>query len=66
MEANLMKLVYRGVEYDYTAPQVDYNTTEAAGKYRGLDIRFRKQAPRFIQLPTLDMIYRGVHTLHNA
>ncbi len=61
-----MKLVYRGVEYDYTTPQVDYSTNEMAGKYRGLDMRFRKQPPRLIPLPTLDMVYRGVHTLHHA
>ncbi|WP_204153325.1 DUF4278 domain-containing protein [Leptolyngbya sp. CCY15150] len=61
-----MQLSYRGVTYDYTPPQVNYNSKEAVGKYRGLDIRFRKVSQPVVQLPTLDLIYRGAHTLHHA
>jgi hypothetical protein len=61
-----MKLSYRGVTYDYTPPQVNYNTNDTVGKYRGLDIRFRKPTQPLVQLPTLDLIYRGAHTLHHA
>jgi hypothetical protein len=55
-----MKLTYRGVSYDYTPPTVETNVTEDAGKFRGVDIRFRtgKKAP--VQQPTLDLVYRGV------
>jgi hypothetical protein len=55
-----MKLTYRGVEYDYTAPKVEVGTASDIGKYRGVDIRFRtvKKAP--VQQPSLDLIYRGV------
>ncbi|WP_035985196.1 DUF4278 domain-containing protein [Leptolyngbya sp. KIOST-1] len=55
-----MKLTYRGVSYDYTPPTVESNVTDDAGKFRGVDIRFRtvKKAP--VQKPTLDMVYRGV------
>lgn len=61
-----MKLVYRGVEYGYTPPAVSNAVNDAVGKYRGLDIRFRNQPTKFIQLPTLDLVYRGAHTLHHA
>jgi hypothetical protein len=62
-----MKLNYRGVSYEYNAPQVEYGDATQVGKYRGLDIRFRniKKAPVF--QPTLDLIYRGVaHTANPA
>ncbi|TVQ06895.1 MAG: DUF4278 domain-containing protein [Leptolyngbya sp. DLM2.Bin27] len=55
-----MKLTYRGVSYDYTPPTVETSVTDDAGKFRGVDIRFRtvKKAP--VQQPTLDLVYRGV------
>ncbi|HSM80607.1 MAG TPA: DUF4278 domain-containing protein [Nodosilinea sp.] len=55
-----MKLTYRGVSYDYTPPAVQTSVTDDAGKFRGVDIRFRtvKKAP--VQQPTLDLVYRGV------
>ncbi|PSN10060.1 hypothetical protein C7293_29460 [filamentous cyanobacterium CCT1] len=55
-----MKLTYRGVSYDYTPPTVQSDITDDAGKFRGVDIRFRtvKKAP--VQQPTLDLVYRGV------
>jgi len=58
-----MKLTYRGISYDYEAPQVKYGDVHgdvlASGKYRGLDVRFwnRQKAP--VYQPTLDLIYRG-------
>ena len=55
-----MKLTYRGIQYDYNPPAVARNTTDAVGKYRGVDIRFRtvKKAP--VQPATVDLVYRGV------
>ncbi|MGF1458779.1 MAG: DUF4278 domain-containing protein [Leptolyngbyaceae cyanobacterium] len=55
-----MKLTYRGVDYDYTPPAVEFDQAAATGKYRGVDIRFRtvKKAP--VHQPSLDLIYRGV------
>ncbi|MGJ3248964.1 MAG: DUF4278 domain-containing protein [Elainellaceae cyanobacterium] len=58
-----MKLTYRGISYNYEAPQVKYGDVYddvlASGKYRGLDVRFwnRKKVP--VYQPTLDLIYRG-------
>jgi len=54
-----MKLTYRGVQYDYTPPVVEMNNTAEAGKYRGVDIRFRSTKKHPVQQPTLDLIYRG-------
>jgi hypothetical protein len=59
-EANPMKLTYRGIPYDYSAPQVNYGDAYASGKYRGLDIRFRNPEKNPVQQPTLDLVYRGV------
>lgn len=55
-----MKLTYRGISYEYNTPEVEIAETETAGKYRGLDWRFRnlKKAP--VQQATLDLKYRGV------
>ncbi|MGF1602624.1 MAG: DUF4278 domain-containing protein [Thermosynechococcaceae cyanobacterium] len=55
-----MQLTYRGVNYEYTPPQVETKATGAVGKYRGLDWRFRNTARAAVQQPTLDLVYRGV------
>lgn len=55
-----MKLTYRGVSYDYNPPQVEYGDMAQAGKYRGLDIRFRNPKKVPVLQPTLDLVYRGV------
>lgn len=54
-----MKLNYRGVSYDYTPANVEFSETNLVGKYRGLDIRFRKPTKTPVQQPTLDLVYRG-------
>lgn len=62
-----MKLTYRGVSYDYTPPAVEFSDGHTAGKYRGLDIRFRNPVKDPVQQPTLDLVYRGVaHQTHSA
>jgi hypothetical protein len=55
-----MKLTYRGVSYEYNAPQVEYGDATQVGKYRGLDIRFRNLKKALVLQPTLDLLYRGV------
>lgn len=54
-----MKLIYRGVQYDYNPPAVEMTNTTETGKYRGVDIRFRTAKRNPVQQPTLDLIYRG-------
>jgi hypothetical protein len=59
-----MKLTYRGVTYDYNPPKVEYGDRTQAGKYRGVDVRFRNIKKPPVLQPTLDLIYRGVaHTI---
>jgi hypothetical protein len=55
-----MKLKYRGVDYDYTPPQVDMKLTNEVGQYRGLEWRFRNPKKIPVLQPTLDLVYRGV------
>jgi hypothetical protein len=55
-----MQLTYRGINYEYTPPQVETKPSGAVGKYRGLDWRFRKTTRSTVQQPTLDLVYRGV------
>ncbi|MBE9179754.1 DUF4278 domain-containing protein [Oculatella sp. LEGE 06141] len=57
-----MKLQYRGATYDYNPPEVVYSSSNTVGKYRGLDLRFRNLRKVPVFQPTLDLIYRGVHT----
>lgn len=55
-----MKLNYRGISYDYNPPTVEAQEAEVAGKFRGLDWRFRNlRKPAVIQ-PTTHLTYRGV------
>jgi len=56
-----MKLTYRGTQYNYDAPTVEYGDTIASGKYRGLDIRFRNPKKSPVYSTTLDIKYRGAN-----
>jgi hypothetical protein len=58
-EAKAMQLKYRGVNYDYTPPQVAAKPTGVVGAYRGLEWRFRAVTQSPVQQPTLDLVYRG-------
>jgi len=59
-----MKLTYRGVTYDYNPVTVKTETAEVAGKYRGLDWRFRNlENPPTLQ-PSANLTYRGVKYNH--
>jgi hypothetical protein len=55
-----MKLTYRGVSYEYNPIVVETTTGEVAGKYRGLDWRFRNLEKPPILVPTNNLTYRGV------
>ena len=54
-----MKLTYRGITYEYNPTVVETTSTSVAGKYRGLDWRFRnlKKAP--VIQPVANLTYRG-------
>jgi Domain of unknown function (DUF4278) len=60
LEANFMKLNYRGVSYEYNPPVVAVTEGEIAGKFRGLDWRFRNLEKPPVLQPPLNMTYRGV------
>lgn len=55
-----MKLSYRGVSYDYNPPAVAATNSEASGKYRGQDWRFRNLKRSPVLQPTKQLVYRGV------
>ena len=57
-----MKLTYRGTSYEYTPPEVSFESSEivGTGKYRGLDWRFRNPKKAMVMPATLDLRYRGV------
>ena len=55
-----MKLTYRGQTYEYNPPQVETTAGETAGKYRGLDWRFRNLDNPPVLQPRLNLTYRGV------
>ncbi|NEO26440.1 MAG: DUF4278 domain-containing protein [Kamptonema sp. SIO4C4] len=56
-----MELKYRGVTYNYNPTIVEAEEGKVAGKYRGLEWRFRNLKKPAAQKPTLDLVYRGVH-----
>jgi len=56
-----MKLSYRGVTYSYNPPEVETTLGEVAGKYRGLDWRFRNLKKPPVLQPTASLKYRGVY-----
>ncbi|MFG6100032.1 DUF4278 domain-containing protein [Leptothoe sp. ISB3NOV94-8A] len=54
-----MKLKYRGVSYDYKAPDVAIADSEEVGKYRGVTFHFHKLV-KALSSPVFDLKYRGV------
>lgn len=60
LEAEIMKLTYRGVTYDYNPTVIETVEGEVGGQYRGLDWRFRNlKKPPMLQ-PSVNLTYRGV------
>ena len=55
-----MKLVYRGVSYDYNPPQVAVTEGLVTGKFRGLDWRFHNLKKPLVLQPPVNLTYRGV------
>ena len=55
-----MKLNYRGVSYEYNPPVVATNEGGVAGKFRGLDWRFRNLEKPPVLQPPVNLTYRGV------
>jgi hypothetical protein len=56
-----MKLIFRGVQYEYTPASVEAREDELAGKYRSSALKFRRNAAKLPVLqPALDLFYRGV------
>ena len=55
-----MKLNYRGVSYDYNPPVIATTEGEIAGKFHGLDWRFRNLKKSPVLQPPVNLTYRGV------
>ena len=55
-----MKLIYRGVSYEYNPPVVETVEGQVDGKFRGLDWRFRNLKKPPVLQPPVNLTYRGV------
>jgi hypothetical protein len=58
-----MQLSYRGVQYEYIPPVVETASSDIAGQYDGIDLRFRHlrhQHKTPTQQATIDLKYRGL------
>jgi hypothetical protein len=55
-----MKLIYRGIQYDYSPPVIETPSIEAIGKYRGVDVRFRTMTHSPVHPLKVDLMYRSV------
>lgn len=55
-----MKLIYRGVAYQYSPPQLRLTQTELVLKYRGANWRSRQLLEVPMQKPDLQLKYRGI------
>lgn len=56
-----MKLVYRGIAYEATAPDLDVAETDLYGKYRGVE--FHSSRAVVVPNSAVVMRYRGVRHL---
>lgn len=55
-----MKLIYRGISYEYNPPVVETVEGEIGGKFRGLDWRFHNLKKPLLLQPPVNLTYRGV------
>jgi hypothetical protein len=55
-----MKMCYRGVEYDYETPSIEFDQGVVGGKYRGQDWKHRYPKHMVHLKPKIYMQYRGV------
>jgi len=55
-----MKLSYRGISYEYNPLEVETTQSGVAGKYRGLDWRFRHLNKSPMLQPSDNLKYRGI------
>ncbi len=55
-----MKLIYRGVAYQYSPPQLRLTETELALKYRGANWRSRKLIDMLVPQLAFQLKYRGI------
>jgi hypothetical protein len=55
-----MKLIYRGIAYDYNPPQVAVKEAPMVGHYRGRELHFRNLLQIPIPQPHFHLTYRGV------
>lgn len=56
-----MKLIYRGISYEYNPPVVETVKGKVGGKFRGLDWRFHTLKKPPVLQPPINLTYRGVH-----
>ena len=55
-----MKLIYRGISYEYNPPVVETVEGQVGDKYRGLDWRFHNLKKSLLLQPPVNLTYRGV------
>lgn len=55
-----MKLIYRGISYEYNPPVIETVEGKAGGKFRGLDWRFHNLKKPPVLQPPVNLTYRGV------
>ncbi|NEP85787.1 MAG: DUF4278 domain-containing protein [Okeania sp. SIO2C2] len=55
-----MKLIYRGISYEYNPTTVEVVPSVATGKYRGVEFRFSKVKNAPTMQPHYNLTYRGV------
>ena len=56
-----MKLIYRGISYEYNPPVVETVEGQVGGKFRGLDWRFHNLKKPPVLQPPVNLTYRGVN-----
>ena len=56
-----MKLIYRGISYEYNPPVVETVEGKVGGKFRGLDWRFHNLKKPPVLQPPVNLTYRGVN-----
>ena len=56
-----MKLIYRGINYEYNPPVVETVEGKVGGRFRGLDWRFHNLKKPPVLQPPVNLTYRGVN-----
>lgn len=55
-----MRMTYRGISYEQSAPPLETKEEQKIGHYRGQELHFRTLLSQPVLQPAFHLVYRGI------